>query len=363
MELHLFTSILTGTLKPWANGIEGNRFYSNSVTPQLVNSKDFDIFQLELKRILGKSHEVFQSDSFEIYLTQNQTKESFAIQFPLLTFPEPSAQSAMERFYFPIIKNESYRLFQRLFDSFSRDILRHDRTLLINTFYSNLKLMLIQVGNSMDQITSNSAESYNVIYFLQNTIIRMLYETHLTYSDYLLSLPLDEYQIFHEILSTDVPSSFLDSIKPTNNLKEVIFKISNVNLKFDLKKNAIDAFSFGYVGDRDKLAKLLYALNKEFEMLHGNSTADEMFSVLTSKNLDDINIKIYLQCETKQFRYIIDKLKPNFQNLKLSSIEKSAIFYSYNDPNNPLKAQNLSSSKSHAVKQKDLIDSLFTNYF
>ena len=117
MELHLFTSILTGTLKPWANGIEGNRFYSNSVTPQLVNSKDFDIFQLELKRILGKSHEVFQSDSFEIYLTQNQTKESFAIQFPLLTFPEPSPS--------PRWKDSTFLLLKTSLIGSSKDYLIH----------------------------------------------------------------------------------------------------------------------------------------------------------------------------------------------------------------------------------------------
>lgn len=91
-------------------------------------------------------------------------------------------------------------------------------------------------------------------------------------------------------------------------------------------------------------------------MNEDKTTVEQLHSIIVSSNLQLGTLPIYLSCETKQFRYIVDKLSIYFTNLKPSSIERSKLFYSSN--NTLINAQLLSSSKTDSPKEKATIDDI-----
>ena len=117
-------------------------------------------------------------------------------------------------------------------------------------------------------------------------------------------------------------------------------------------------FTFGFNANADNLKTVIRHLYNKADLINQDNTSpDDVINVLLAKDLTTINTTIHLNCQTAIFRYIVDKLKPVFSNLKRIAIEKSALFYSKNG--NLIKAQNLSSSKIDNPKLKEEIDKIF----
>ena len=91
-------------------------------------------------------------------------------------------------------------------------------------------------------------------------------------------------------------------------------------------------------------------------LIEDKTSSDDLFAVFTSRDLEANTKKIYLGCETTQFRYIIDKITLQFTNLKLKAIEKTKAFYSKNGT--LITAQNLSAGKVDNPKEKGTIDNI-----
>ena len=118
-----------------------------------------------------------------------------------------------------------------------------------------------------------------------------------------------------------------------------------------------DKISFGFTGDKEKLKVAIGQLCQKIDLLNEEQTsADALLAVFTSKDLEANTTKVYLNCETTQFRYIIDKIALQFTNLKLKTIEKTKTFYSKNGT--LITAQNLSAGKVDNPKEKGTIDSI-----
>ena len=178
----------------------------------------------------------------------------------------------------------------------------------------------------------------------------------------------------------EVVQSFLDDLDYDGNLKvknsivqkyfkwltdQKIFYATHHSEQFKIvtseksnnKKTFRKKFSFGFIGDLSKLKVVLSQLALKIDLLNEQSnTIDELLNILTSKNFNPGSIQINLGCETAQFRYVVDGLKIAFSNLKLTTIERSNIFYS--KTGTPITAQNLSSSKIDNPKTKDLVDNI-----
>ncbi len=124
-------------------------------------------------------------------------------------------------------------------------------------------------------------------------------------------------------------------------------------------KNKTSKVSFGYKQkDTQKLLAVIIQLNFKIGLLNEMFTSPEqLVQLLTSKDFTKEKIKIYIGCETTQFRYIIDKMKPHFNNFTLISIERSNKFFTLN--NIPFTAQNLYSNKIENPKEKESIDKIF----
>jgi len=131
---------------------------------------------------------------------------------------------------------------------------------------------------------------------------------------------------------------------------------SNKNESTSRDKTPILTFGFKQK-DSKKLLELIIQLNFKIGLLNEASTSSKQFvQLLISKDYTKDNIKIYIACETKQFIYIIEKLKPFFNNLNPTSIERSKKFYTKNYK--LFTATNLY-NKIENPKEKESIDKVF----
>lgn len=119
--------------------------------------------------------------------------------------------------------------------------------------------------------------------------------------------------------------------------------------------------SFGFTGDKEKLKAVISQLCNQIELLNEEKcTQDHLFKILTAKELNSNLPQIYIQCETVQFSYIVGELnKTYFKKFTPTTIERSALFYT--TTSQPMKAQNLYSSKIDNPKTKEEIDNIINH--
>ena len=143
----------------------------------------------------------------------------------------------------------------------------------------------------------------------------------------------------------------------------LVSEVNTIQLEAGNKPINQDWICFGFKDDISKLTTVINQLCTQIELVNTDiSSADDMINALTTKKLLPGAYTIKLGCETKMFRYIIDKFSIYFTDLTLANIEKSAIFYSNQDKKNkPITQGNLSSSKKGVVepKEKTTIDKIF----
>jgi hypothetical protein len=157
--------------------------------------------------------------------------------------------------------------------------------------------------------------------------------------------------LFRDLLNTE-----LDFVKEVRN-----YSFDPLKAILENKAPEIQSFSFGYnLNNIQSLEKIYLELNRHVDFLDcDRTTKDDFIAVFNSSNLAKVNSKIYINCETAQFRYILDKMNLWFTDLSFAKIERSKLFYTKN--NTLLTANNLSRSKINNPKQQETIDSIFSN--
>ena len=138
-------------------------------------------------------------------------------------------------------------------------------------------------------------------------------------------------------------------------IKTVISKKEKVKKSSKKTRKAKTSFGFKY-NDTSSLLSVLQKLQLRIDLLDNRTDIKELHNVLTAKDYTEINTQIYIQCETTQFRYIVDILKPYFTNFNPTSIERSGKFKTKTDT--PMTANNLHKNKVHNPKQKEEIDKI-----
>ena len=124
------------------------------------------------------------------------------------------------------------------------------------------------------------------------------------------------------------------------------------------KKEKTPKNYFGFSGDTNALLTVLKALQLRVDMLKEDfTTVDNFHKLLTAKDFSNLDVKVHLNCDNKQFYYIITKLQPYFTNLKWVTIAKSMLFLS--EGNSLLGQSDLSSAKNNNPKLKTVIDNIF----
>lgn len=121
------------------------------------------------------------------------------------------------------------------------------------------------------------------------------------------------------------------------------------------KKTKKAKTSFGYKSkDTSPLLSVLQDLQLRIDLLDNRTDTNELYNLLITENFTKMSTQIYIQCETTQFRYVVDVLKPYFTNFNPTSIERSGKFKTKTDT--PMTANNLHKNKVHNPKQKEEID-------
>lgn len=102
----------------------------------------------------------------------------------------------------------------------------------------------------------------------------------------------------------------------------------------------------------------IFALDQAINFLReDDDNLNELMKLLLSQKILPGKQRVDIGCETKQFKYIINKFEPYFHNFNPNAVGWSQSFYSKKDK--PINAQNLYSSGGENPKQKAIIDNIF----
>jgi hypothetical protein len=283
----------------------------------------------------------------------NKTNQSSTEKLIELHFSSelPQYHNAITKYYALIISKEILRVFnmyllQSLKWTNRIDIIYHTTILL-----RNLKTLTKQVNSELAQrgfedFPDDQCDPFHfILYQLKLELINLYFSIQEVQKDSLEEVfTLEDFYL----LELNNPITSIRKIYPTMD-KDLVAT--------DNKPKTVHKINFGFKGKTENLKTVITQLNLKVDFLkEGKTSVDELLSVLTSKNLIPGSIKIYLDCETAIFRHIIDGIKLQFSNLKLTTIANSKVFYSRNGT--LINAQNLSSSKIENPKSKEEINNI-----
>src|SRR5690554_5487779 len=189
-------------------------------------------------------------------------------------------------------------------------------------------------------------DTYYIINYLKVSIIRLYAELQEQYGQFsnstLYTIP-------------EIAEKYFDDSNFNTDLIQKAHTPKEVTVKPTTKPQRKTKTSFGYKNrDTAKLLSVLNQLQLKIDLLQNKNTVEELHKLLLAGDYTQINSKIYIECETTQFSYIVSKLKPFFLNFHPTSIERSEKFLS--KTGTVFKANNLHKNRIDNPKGKDEID-------
>ncbi|MDH7912818.1 DUF6617 family protein [Winogradskyella sp. SYSU M77433] len=269
------------------------------------------VFKVNFKKPLNAKKEYYQK---LIFIETENTVASFSKEFPVnATTPE---------------NKYSYTILLNKFDKYLNDI----------AAYINKRVITADFNND---------DNY-IINYLKVSAIRLYAELQEQYGQFSENTKFSISEIAEKYFNNE---TFDISLIEKSTTKKVATKTTS-------KHKSKPKTSFTFKGkDKSNLLKVLEQLQIKIDLLENRTTTKQLLEILTTDDFTSLNFNIYFEANTTAIRYIFDKLKPQFKNLKLSVIERSNKFYTKNDFE--LTAQNLSSSKQYTFKEKETIDNIF----
>ena len=123
--------------------------------------------------------------------------------------------------------------------------------------------------------------------------------------------------------------------------------------KIQIKKK----LCFGYKKSPGYLTPFISALNARIDFLDPKTSVEDFIRIVSSDDLDTIHEKIYLGCNTNEFKYLLKYFKADFKSLNPATMGKSGIFIS--NIGNPITAECIYSSRIENMQSKFTIDNIF----
>ena len=352
MRLKIFEHILYSTLRPWKQDSLNERAYSNFLKTSGFTTQKNSIneFKTALNSIFSK--EGFTKDEDFVLYDLNNDAERINIASPLIHIDLPKAQNTKCRFYYYLITNEVTRLSDLLYQLYSGPASQSDKTYVITNVLGQIKNLIKETSKEIHEGNHNQDSIY-ILQVLQLSLVRFLFEVENLFADMLKSPLTTDEELYFDLLNDELPEEPI--YKATESL-------TSITSSFEEKENEnptpSNKLSFNFNGNKDRLLNVITQLNNQIELLNEDiTTPQQMVDVLTARDLNQSLPKIQFNTETTQIRYVIDKLDSSFSNLTLSLIVKTNLFYS--KKGNPFTYTNLSSSKSHNPKNKEIIDEIF----
>lgn len=287
----------------------------------------------------------------------NNFKNSIAYKTPPLftiSFVEKDF-GAKRKYYKKLIDNETCKKFNKLINSFPENAIEHEHTFIYQIIFNEFKQYLIEVDeyiekHNYDRTTIQEENTY-VIQYLKTNMIWLFLELQERFAKY------GEEDIFTiEEIYKHYFNEVLDEYEVLKNNTE---NINGNLLKADTKtvKKPTKKVSFGYLKeDKGWLLKILKRLQLTIDLLDTSTDVDDLYNLFLSDDFRGIKKKIYLDCKTTEFKYVVNKLKIHFKKLTPAIIESTGLFYT--KLGKPLTAQNLYSKNNNPLK-KETIDNIF----
>ncbi len=349
MEVKILDSILHGSLKPWKIDTTNSRRFIGLVKAAKAASPTTNA---ELVKQLIELLSDFPAVKKQLF---DAPKNSSTLQPLLFDIELPRYKDAFTNFYYLLITGETLRTYNTFLNQSAiwTDLI--DIRYQVGKTLTNVRVLAKQTGiELMEQGFTTppdpqSEVTHFALYYLKNSLIQLYFSIQELFKSSLEStISLEDFYLL------DLEESNLNIIelKPAAKSTE-----SGAGLQIPDQ----DRIWFGFRDDLTKLTNVVNQLCYQIELLNEDvSSSEDLLKAFTSENLTPGCIKIQLGCETKHFRYCIDKFKPYFNSLTLSNIEKSMIFYSQRDT--LITANNLSASGSRnrlEPKEKSTIDKIF----
>lgn len=350
MRLKIFEHILYSSLRPWKQETLNERDYnlflrtSGFTTPK----NSINEFKTALNAVFPKDG-FTKDEDFDLYELNNDA-DRINIVSPLIHIELPKAQNTKCRFYFYLITNEVTRLSDLLYQLYSGPASQSDKTYVINNVLGQIKNLIKETSKEYQEGNHNE-ESIYILQILRLSLVRFLLEVENLFKDIIKSPLTSDEELHFDLLNEDVPEEQIYTLKNT---------LTSITSSFEEMENLTPSnkISFNFNGDKVRLLNVITQLNNQIELLNEDvTTPQQMVDVLTARDLNQPLPKVQFNTETKQVRYVIDKLSPSFSNLTLSLIANCNLFYS--KKGTLIKYSNLSSSKHHNPKNKEIIDEIF----
>lgn len=349
MELTILDKLINGPLKPWKFDFQNTKRIVEIIkAARAINPDNYQNLLAYLAALL-QDHSTLQKE----LLTASDKKSTITT---LYYQPElPDYVDIPTQYYKLLIDSEVVRVFNSL-------ILQHpgweqpvDVVYNIMATLNNTKVLTLQAISELNEIDAEASltDLEKLTQFVLHYLVASLTALYFSVQEeFKAELPQIITQEDYHMLDLQQPRSALtimEMVMPEEHAR-------NVPEYTEMQEQ----ISFGFTGEVAKLKLVINQLCFRIQLLNEDVTeADDLIKLLISKKILPNAIKIQIGCETKHFRYTVDKLKPYFTDLTLSNIEKSKVFYSKNDT--LITANNLSASNSKnkiEPKEKANIDKI-----
>lgn len=347
MEVKILDNIIHGVLKPWQINTANKKRFTELVKAAKAASPGTGAeLHTQLSSLLA-DYPVLQT------VLSAEPSDTKPIQQLLFKSDLPKYNDAITQFYYYVITAETLRVFNSVLQQAANWTELVDIRYQVGKTLTNVRVLAKQTSIELIEqgFTTAPDEQSNLIhlalYWLKHSLIELYFSIQKTFETSLQQVTSQEDFYLLDLEEPFSNSLILEIVEPA---------LSNGSETHTTTSDQVK-FSFGFKGDDTKLKNVLVLLSQKINLLkEEKTTVDGMHSVLTSKDLKGNTTEIYLDCETAQFRYVIDKIASQFSNLKLKAIEKSELFFS----NNGIKitSQNLSSSKVDQPKEYATIDNI-----
>jgi hypothetical protein len=345
MEVKLLDNILHGALKPWKLDASNTRHLTELVKTAKAVSPNTNTGLLKQLTALLADYPDLQKALADETPNDNTTSQQLLFNTELPKYIDPVTQ-----FYYTLITAETLRLNNAFLQQAVNWTDLVDIRYQAGKTLTNIKVLAKQTATELNEqgFTSvpdaQSSFIHFALYYLKNRLIQLYFSIQEVFKESLVQV------------TTQEDFYILDLGEPITNFVQLKYVGTAVE-KEDNKKGKKAKFSFGFKGEKESLKTVISQLCLKLNLINDTTnTEDDLFQVLTSRDLKPGTIKINIGCETVEFRYILIGFKKIFDNFSFSNIEKAKIFYS--KTGNFITAQNLYSSKIDTPKTKEEIDNI-----
>ncbi len=347
MEVKILDSIIHGLLKPWKLDTANTRRFTELVKAAKSASPNTNTeLHSQLLGLLTDFPDLQKVLSAEV-------PSARPIQPLIYKSDLPKYKDSVTHFYHLIITGETLRVFNAVLEQSASWSALVDIRYQVGKTLTNIRVLAKQTTEELnEQGFTNTPDAQSsfihfALYYLKHNLIELYFSIQ------------ENFKASLKQVTTIEDFYLLDLEEPLSNLIQLYLAnppVEDTNATAD-NNAGTDKLSFGFTGDKDRLKAAIVQLCQKIDLVNDEkASADDLFALLTSRDLEANTKQIYLGCETTQFRYIVDKLALHFTNLKLKTIEKTGAFFSKNGTK--ITAQNLSAGKVDNPKEKGTIDNI-----